>query len=76
MTRAVALLNGVELPALEEGCANKKLLVKADEKTKRFMDAYNSQRMKTDVSLLYILFASFVLHNSPNDKILTSFLGR
>jgi len=25
--RALALLNGVELPALEDGCANKKLLV-------------------------------------------------
>ena len=28
MTRAMILLNGVELPALEEGCANKKLLVR------------------------------------------------
>ncbi|KAL0064284.1 hypothetical protein AAF712_008728 [Marasmius tenuissimus] len=45
--RAVALLNGVELPALEDGCANKKLLVKADEKTKAFLDAINSQRMAT-----------------------------
>jgi RNA-binding protein 25 len=26
--RALALLNGVELPALEDGCANKKLLVR------------------------------------------------
>ena len=26
--RAIALLNGVELPALEDGCANKKLLVR------------------------------------------------
>jgi RNA-binding protein 25 len=25
--RALTLLNGVELPALEDGCANKKLLV-------------------------------------------------
>jgi len=27
--RAMALLNGVELPALEDGCANKKLLVRS-----------------------------------------------
>jgi RNA recognition motif-containing protein len=26
--RALALMNGVELPALEDGCANKKLLVR------------------------------------------------
>ena len=26
--RAMILLNGVELPALEDGCANKKLLVR------------------------------------------------
>lgn len=29
--RAIALLNGVELPALEDGCANKKLLVRLVE---------------------------------------------
>ncbi|TFK48798.1 hypothetical protein OE88DRAFT_1634215 [Heliocybe sulcata] len=46
--RAMTLLNGVELPALEDGTANKKLLVKADEKTKMFLDAYQAQRMKTD----------------------------
>ncbi|KAI0783447.1 hypothetical protein C8Q75DRAFT_433671 [Abortiporus biennis] len=46
--RAIQLLNGVELPALEDGCVNKKLLVKADEKTKMFMDAYQAQKMKTD----------------------------
>jgi RNA-binding protein 25 len=27
--RAMELLNGVELPALEDGCANKKLLVRS-----------------------------------------------
>ncbi|KAI0322090.1 hypothetical protein OF83DRAFT_1236319 [Amylostereum chailletii] len=47
--RAMALLNNVELPALEDGCVNKTLLVKADEKTKVFLDAYSTQRMKTDV---------------------------
>ncbi|ESK84800.1 hypothetical protein Moror_529 [Moniliophthora roreri MCA 2997] len=45
--RAINLLNGIELPALEDGCANKKLLIKADEKTKAFLDAINSQRMLT-----------------------------
>ncbi|KAI0727909.1 hypothetical protein C8Q72DRAFT_780795 [Fomitopsis betulina] len=45
--RAMALLNGVELPALEDGCVNKKLLVKADEKTKMFLDAYHAQKMVT-----------------------------
>ncbi|KAF9464207.1 hypothetical protein BDZ94DRAFT_1162632 [Collybia nuda] len=45
--RAIKLLNGIELPALEDGCANKKLLVKADEKTRAFLDAYQSQRMAT-----------------------------
>ncbi|GBE85142.1 hypothetical protein BKA93DRAFT_818719 [Sparassis latifolia] len=47
--RAMALLNGVELPALEDGCVNKKLLVKADEKTKMFLDAYQAQKMMTDM---------------------------
>ncbi|KAI0642936.1 hypothetical protein C8Q79DRAFT_916169 [Trametes meyenii] len=46
--RAMALLNGVELPALEDGCVNKKLLVKADERTKTFLDAYQGQKMRTD----------------------------
>ncbi|KAF8635853.1 hypothetical protein AX15_000045 [Amanita polypyramis BW_CC] len=47
--RAMTLLNGVELPALEDGCANKKLLVKADEKTRLFLDAYKAHRMTTNV---------------------------
>ncbi|KAF9568771.1 hypothetical protein CPC08DRAFT_732474 [Agrocybe pediades] len=46
--RAMKLLNGVELPALEDGCANKKLLVKADEKTRLFLDAYAASQMSTD----------------------------
>lgn len=45
---AIKLLNGVELPALEESCANKKLLIKADEKTKLTLDIFASQRMATD----------------------------
>ncbi|PPQ65885.1 hypothetical protein CVT26_000905 [Gymnopilus dilepis] len=46
--RAIALLNGVELPALEDGCANKKLLVKADEKTRLLLDTYVATQMNTD----------------------------
>ncbi|KAL4259741.1 hypothetical protein AB1N83_007447 [Pleurotus pulmonarius] len=46
--RAMNLLNGVELPALEDGCANKKLLVKADEKTKLLLDAHQAQKIVTD----------------------------
>ncbi|KAJ7599897.1 hypothetical protein C8J56DRAFT_909077 [Mycena floridula] len=46
--RAIAFLQGQELPALEDGCANKKLLVKPDEKTRAFLDAYSSQRISTD----------------------------
>ncbi|KAF9232313.1 hypothetical protein BU15DRAFT_90684 [Melanogaster broomeanus] len=46
--RSLTLLQGVELPALEDGCANKKLLIKADEKTRLFLDAYSAQKMKTD----------------------------
>ncbi|KIY52440.1 hypothetical protein FISHEDRAFT_35244 [Fistulina hepatica ATCC 64428] len=47
--RAMQLLNGVELPALEDMCANKSLLIKADEKTRAFLDAYKSSKMATDV---------------------------
>ncbi|KAF8837753.1 hypothetical protein BDN67DRAFT_158680 [Paxillus ammoniavirescens] len=46
--RSLTLLQGIELPALEDGCANKKLLIKADEKTRLFLDAYSAQKMKTD----------------------------
>lgn len=46
--RALKLLNGVELPALEDGCANKSLLVKADEKTRVALEMYSNSRMITD----------------------------
>ncbi|KLO06972.1 hypothetical protein SCHPADRAFT_909891 [Schizopora paradoxa] len=46
--RAIALLNGVELTPLEDGAPMKKLLIKADEKAKLALDAYQSQRMHTD----------------------------
>ena len=68
--RALELLNGVELPALEDGCVNIKILVgietgfvgflrltvsqvKVDEKNKAFLDAYQAQKMKTDVRFRY-----------------------
>ncbi|TRM62125.1 hypothetical protein BD626DRAFT_499977 [Schizophyllum amplum] len=46
--RAIDMLTGIELPALEDMCANKKLLVKADEKTKTMLDAHKSSRISTD----------------------------
>ncbi|KAI0754494.1 hypothetical protein C8Q80DRAFT_1094588 [Daedaleopsis nitida] len=46
--RAIALLNNVELPALEDGCVNKKLLVKGDEFTRSFLESYSAQKMRTD----------------------------
>lgn len=46
--RAMELLNGVELPALEDGCVNKKLLVKADEKTRLFLEGFKAHRVPTD----------------------------
>lgn len=46
--RAISLLHNVELPALEDGCANKKLLIKPDEKTRAFLDAYSSQRKSNE----------------------------
>ncbi|KAI0718153.1 hypothetical protein C8T65DRAFT_639167 [Cerioporus squamosus] len=39
--RAMALLNNVELPALEDGC-------EGDERTKVFLEAYSAQKMRTD----------------------------
>lgn len=38
--RAIDLINGVELPALEDGCVNKKLLVRALLKTIYSFPAY------------------------------------
>ncbi|KAF9450543.1 hypothetical protein P691DRAFT_797996 [Macrolepiota fuliginosa MF-IS2] len=46
--RALELLEGVELPALEDGCVNKKLVVKPDEKTRLFLDGYKAHRLPTD----------------------------
>lgn len=45
--RAIELLNGLELPqpgGASDGAAAKKLLVKADEKTKAFVDQYTADR--------------------------------
>ncbi|CED83986.1 U1 snRNP complex, subunit SNU71 and related PWI-motif proteins [Phaffia rhodozyma] len=46
--RALAVLNGVELPDLETHGAGKKLIVKADEKTRKFLDDYESMMIRTD----------------------------
>ncbi|KXN82842.1 hypothetical protein AN958_02116 [Leucoagaricus sp. SymC.cos] len=46
--RAIDLLNNVELPALEDGCVNKKLLVKPDEKTRMLLEGYKAHRIQTD----------------------------
>lgn len=48
MVRAIELLNGTELPSQEAGQPNKKLLVRADEKTGNYLKAYESSRIKTD----------------------------
>ncbi|EKM79182.1 hypothetical protein AGABI1DRAFT_91794 [Agaricus bisporus var. burnettii JB137-S8] len=47
--RAIDLLNNVELPALEDGCVNKKLLVKPDEKTRLFLDGYKAHHISSEV---------------------------
>jgi RNA-binding protein 25 len=50
--RAIALLNGVELPALEDGCANKKLLVRPIQSwltPSRLLRASRSKQMKKRV---------------------------
>ncbi|KAH8104938.1 hypothetical protein DFH11DRAFT_1646152 [Phellopilus nigrolimitatus] len=46
--RAVKLLDGVELPAMEDGCTPKKLLVRADELNRGKIDTYFASRMNTD----------------------------
>ena len=87
----MSLLNGVELPALEDGCVNKKLLVshsgasrrkatlmltilqvKADEQTKQFLDAYQSQKMKTDVRTIRTFLCCFYMLNTiqADDEVL------
>ncbi|KAI5123087.1 hypothetical protein M0805_001443 [Coniferiporia weirii] len=46
--RAVKLLDGVELPGMEDGATSKKLLVRADELNKGKIDMHFSSRMNTD----------------------------
>ncbi|KAH9972012.1 hypothetical protein BGW80DRAFT_1173869 [Lactifluus volemus] len=65
--RAMALLNNVELPALEDGCVNKKLLIKADEKTKVFLDAYQAQRMQTNADEEATIKAKIRVNEYIND---------
>lgn len=52
--RALAVLAGQELPPLgasnqDNPAARKKLTVKADEKTRRFLDQYEQEKQKTEV---------------------------
>ncbi|EJT96562.1 hypothetical protein DACRYDRAFT_85786 [Dacryopinax primogenitus] len=47
--RALQTLNGLQLPNLEDPNGEaKKLLVKADDKTKAYLAAYEAQRMRTE----------------------------
>ncbi|KAE8231902.1 hypothetical protein CF326_g3078 [Tilletia indica] len=46
--RALKTLNGLELPAFQSGEPSKKLAVKADEKTKKYMEGWENERMATD----------------------------
>ena len=51
ISRALKLLDGLALPALEEGSGPEKALkLTADAKTKTLLEAYDAQRMETDVS--------------------------
>lgn len=52
--RALAVLSGQELPALgaanqEKSDARKALTVKADAKTRKFLDQYEQEKQKTEV---------------------------
>ncbi|PKK58072.1 hypothetical protein RhiirC2_720798 [Rhizophagus irregularis] len=42
---------GVVLPALEEGANGKKLIVKADENTRKYLDQYEASRPRTVVCI-------------------------
>ncbi|PWN50920.1 hypothetical protein IE53DRAFT_314843 [Violaceomyces palustris] len=48
--RAISVLNGKEIPSMgsDSGSPPKKLVVKADEKTKKFLEQYEQTRIKTD----------------------------
>lgn len=50
ISRALKLLDGLTLPALEDGSGPpKSLKLTADAKTKALLEAYDSQKMETDV---------------------------
>ncbi|KAL5501860.1 hypothetical protein ACEPAH_9121 [Sanghuangporus vaninii] len=55
--RAIKLLDGVELPGMEDGAPNKKLLVRADEQNRGIIDAYQASRMNTDTDDALVLKA-------------------
>ncbi|KAK0527530.1 hypothetical protein OC834_004390 [Tilletia horrida] len=46
--RALKILNGLELPAFESGAPSKKLNVKGDDKTRKYMDGWENDRIVTD----------------------------
>ncbi|CAD6919460.1 unnamed protein product [Tilletia controversa] len=46
--RALKTLSGLELPAFQSGEPAKKLMVKADEKTKNYMEGWENERILTD----------------------------
>ncbi|KAL7412506.1 hypothetical protein BDY24DRAFT_393154 [Mrakia frigida] len=46
--RALVVLSGVELPDLENRGPGKKLLVKVDDNTRKFLDEYQAQMVRTD----------------------------
>ncbi|KAF8326889.1 uncharacterized protein EI90DRAFT_3156469 [Cantharellus anzutake] len=46
--RALTLLHGKTIPAVEPGAPNKSLVVRADDKTKAYLQMYESQRIRTD----------------------------
>ncbi|THH06144.1 hypothetical protein EW145_g4289 [Phellinidium pouzarii] len=58
---AVKLLDGAELPGMEDGAVSKKLLVRPDELNKGRIDAYFASRMSTDQS-------DAAAHNGNLDK--------
>jgi len=55
-----------------DGCVNKKLLIKADEKTKMFLDAYQAQRMQTNADEEATQKAKVRVHELINDIIRVS----
>ncbi|CAG8462042.1 2196_t:CDS:10 [Paraglomus occultum] len=66
--------NGVVLPALEEGTSPKKLLVRADEETRKYLDQYEAARPRTahdseqDKNALLAVIAVIEEMTKPQDQ--------